>query len=66
MLFCFHVQERFGAGSPSLKYRYGQIYVPDDCPKGRVAKSRNRTFVSKGDVEEFRKMWHRKGNSKKD
>jgi hypothetical protein len=53
-------------GPPSLKYGYGEIYVPDDCPKGRVAKSRYRTFVSESDVEEFRKMWHRKGDSEMD
>jgi hypothetical protein len=52
-------------GSPSLNYGYGQFYVPDDCHKGRVAKSRYRTFVSESDVEEFRIMWRRKGNSKR-
>ena len=53
-------------GPPSLKYGYRQMYVPDDCPKARVAKSRYRTFVLKSDVEELRKMWRRKGDSKKD
>ena len=45
---------------------FGQIYVPDDFPKGRVTKSRYRTFVSESDVEDFRKMWHRKGNNRRD
>jgi hypothetical protein len=31
-------------GPPSLKYGYEQIYVPDDCPKGGVARSRYKTF----------------------
>jgi hypothetical protein len=53
-------------GPPSLKYGYGQIYVPDDCLKGCVTKSRNRTFVPRSDAEEFRKMWCRKNSSKKD
>ncbi len=39
--------------------------MPDDCRKGRVAKSRYRAFVLESDVEEFRKMWHRRGDSKK-
>jgi hypothetical protein len=54
------------SGPPSLKYAYEQIYVPDYCPKGCVAKSRSRTFASKSDVEEFRKMWRTKHDSKKD
>jgi hypothetical protein len=41
-------------GPPSLMYGYGQMYVPDDCRKGCLAKSRYRTFESKSDVEEFR------------
>jgi hypothetical protein len=50
-----------------LKYGYGMFYVPGaDCPNGHVAKCRHRTFLSKSDVEELRKMWCRKGNSKKD
>ncbi len=54
-----HAGKVWRGGPPSLKYGYGQIYVPDDCCKGRVAKSRYITFVSKSDVEEFRKMWCR-------
>jgi hypothetical protein len=53
-------------GPPSLKYGYGKIYEPEYCPKGRVAKLRYRNFVSESDVEELRKMWRRKGDSKKD
>ncbi len=40
-----------------------QMTAPKDV---RVAKSRYRTFVFKSDVEEFRKMWRRKGDSKED
>ena len=49
-----------------MKYGYGKIYEPEYCPKGRVAKLRYRNFVSESDVEELRKMWRRKGDSKKD
>jgi hypothetical protein len=40
-------------GPTSLKYGYEQIYVPDDCPKGHVTKSRYSTPVSESDVEEI-------------
>ena len=49
-----------------MTYGYGQIYVPDDCLKGHAAKSRYRTFVSKSDAEELRKMWRMKDGSKED
>ena len=51
-------------GPLSLKYGFGHIYVPDDFPKGRVAKSRYRTFVSKSDVEEFKKCGAGKATAK--
>ena len=48
-------------------YGYDKIYVPDNCPKrGVAARSRYKTFVSESDVEDFRKMWRRKGDREKD
>ena len=39
-----HAEKIWRGGPSSLKYGYGQIYVPDDCPKGPVAKSSYRIF----------------------
>ena len=39
-----HAEKIWRGGPSSLKYGYGQIYVPDDCPKGGVARSRYKTF----------------------
>ena len=47
-------------------YGYGDIHVPDECPKLPFGESRYKTLVSDNEVEKFRKKWRKKGDDGED
>jgi hypothetical protein len=42
-------------GPPCYNYDYGEMHVPDDCPKLSFGEGRYKRFVSDNEVEKFRK-----------
>jgi len=55
---------RVWKGGPPRTYGYGDIHVPDECPKLPFGESRYKTLVSDNQVEKFRKKWRKKGDEK--
>ncbi|KAI2508302.1 hypothetical protein MHU86_6107 [Fragilaria crotonensis] len=57
---------RVWKGGPPRTYGYGDIHVPDECPKLPFGESRYKTLVSDNEVEKFRKKWRKKGDDGED
>ncbi|KAI2497454.1 hypothetical protein MHU86_17058 [Fragilaria crotonensis] len=55
---------RVWKGGPPCTYGYGDIHVPDECPKLPFGESRYKTLVSDNEIEKFRKKWRKKGDEK--
>jgi len=53
-------------GPPRYNYVYGEMHVPDDCPKLPFGEGRYKRFLSDNEVEKSRKKWRNKGDGGKD